>query len=138
MVNKCKQIVAVFLSVVVLLSTLPVTVNMHFCGDFLIDATIYQSAKDCGMLMAKSTSSSETNIKVKDCCKDVQLQHAGQEVYQSTQKSIALEKSLWTATTSRLDTPNFIRPAVNQQIKADYPPPASKPPLFILHATWLI
>lgn len=138
MFSVSKQILAVILSVVVLLSTLTVTVNMHFCGDFLVDTALYQSAEDCGMTIEKSIPDYEPHIRVKGCCQDVQVQHAGQDIYKSNQNLVVLNKFFWTTTIFRPDAPRSILSDENQLVISDYPPPAPLQPLFILHETWLI
>lgn len=55
---------SIALSIVVVFSTLSLTIEQHFCGDFLIDAALFSEVKKCD---------SEAGVK-KPCCKDeVQL-----------------------------------------------------------------
>ena len=69
------KINAVFMALVVLLSTLSFTIDMHYCGNTLIDAAVFQKAKGCGMKMDENQNS--TSIK-KSCCKDEVITFKGQ------------------------------------------------------------
>lgn len=48
---------------VVLLSTVSFTIEKHYCGDVLIDISVFKNAANCGM------ESAET-LQEKSCCKD--------------------------------------------------------------------
>lgn len=41
--------VALFLAFVVLFSTMSFTIDMHFCGNTLVETAIFHKAKGCGM-----------------------------------------------------------------------------------------
>lgn len=58
---------------VVLCSTMSFTIDMHYCGDTLVDTAIFQQVESCGMKMQKSTLGSECTIKKMNCCSDEQL-----------------------------------------------------------------
>ncbi|MFL1012058.1 HYC_CC_PP family protein [Flavisericum labens] len=57
---------SVALALLVLISTMSFAIEKHYCGDTLVDAAIFSSAKGCGMEMSKT----ETGIKKNNCCKD--------------------------------------------------------------------
>jgi|TARA_Y100000385_G_C12893258_1_gene550957 hypothetical protein len=57
------KIFAVTLSALVLLSTFSFTVEKHYCGNTLVDVSVFSEVKGCDMEM-KATS------KKKTCCKD--------------------------------------------------------------------
>ena len=42
---------AISMSFVVLFSTMSFTINMHYCGDTLVETALFQKAKGCGMEM---------------------------------------------------------------------------------------
>lgn len=59
------------LAVLVLFSTLSVTVEKHFCGDVLIDVSVFSEVEKCGM---EAFAKAQEIITKKPCCKDeVQL-----------------------------------------------------------------
>lgn len=61
------KIVATFLSIIVLLSSMSFTVDKHFCGETLVDVSYFGKANDCGM---KMNMSSESPKMKKKCCKN--------------------------------------------------------------------
>ena len=71
------KIASIFLALVVFLSTMSFTVDMHFCGDFLVDAALFSKAESCGMEM-KTTTSDSCSVSKKDCCSDENLIVVGQ------------------------------------------------------------
>ena len=66
------------MAVVVLFSTMSFTVDMHYCGDTLMDTAVFHKVKSCGMEMGKP-SSEDCNITIKDCCTDEQISIDGQD-----------------------------------------------------------
>ena len=56
------------LAFLVLFSTVSFTVEKHFCGDTLIDSSVFFAAEKCDMEMSDSDSS--PTLK-KHCCKDI-------------------------------------------------------------------
>ena len=60
-----------------LLSTLSFTVDMHYCGDMLVNAAIFHNAESCGMDM-EGTVSHHSDIKNK-CCSKKQIHVQGQD-----------------------------------------------------------
>ena len=56
--------ISVFMAFLVMLSTVSVTIEKHYCGGDLIDVGVFEEAEKCSMEMtAKSV--------VKSCCEDV-------------------------------------------------------------------
>jgi len=81
---------------VVLFSTMSFTLDMHYCGDTLVDTAIFQKAKGCGMEM-KSPSTKGCAITKKNCCSDAQLVLAGQNELQLKVASLSFEQQLFIA-----------------------------------------
>ena len=55
---------------VVVFSTMSFSIDMHYCGDTLVDSTMFGSAANCGMEMEK-TSTKECSISKKNCCNNL-------------------------------------------------------------------
>ncbi len=55
------------LALLVLFSTVSLTVEKHYCGKVLIDASIFSEARKCGM---EKGESSKVVAMEKSCCKD--------------------------------------------------------------------
>ena len=66
---------------VVLFSTMSFAVNMHYCGNTLVETAIFKKAKGCGMEMQKPSTEGCSIIK-KNCCSDEQIIVDGQDELQ--------------------------------------------------------
>jgi len=75
------NVFSIALAILVLLSTVSFTIEKHYCGDVLIDVSIFTEAENCGM--APSEIEPSKLIK-KSCCKDeIEFMH-GQDVLKFT------------------------------------------------------
>ena len=84
------------MAVIVLFSTLSFTVNMHYCGDTLVETAIFQKAKGCGMEMQKP-SRNDCSVTKKNCCKDEQSVVDGQDELQLQIDTISFEQQIFIA-----------------------------------------
>lgn len=78
------------MSVLVLVSTLSVSIEKHYCGEHLVDVSIFAEAEKCGMeadSMATKSSEEERLIMKKSCCTDVVDLVEGQD-------ELSLEKTI--------------------------------------------
>ena len=87
---------ALVMALVVLFSTLSFTVNMHYCGDSLVETAVFQKAKGCGMDMEKP-SSEGCAITKKNCCNNEQLVVKGQDELQLQIDKIVFEQHTFIA-----------------------------------------
>ena len=62
------KVFSAFLALVVLLSTLSFTIEKHFCGDVLVDVSIFTEVEKCAM---EAYEMELSKISKKSCCKDV-------------------------------------------------------------------
>ena len=81
---------------VVLFSTMSFTIDMHFCGDTLVDTALFREAKNCGMEMQKP-SSSECSITKKNCCSDKQIIVDGQDELKRSFEKLTPEQQQFVA-----------------------------------------
>lgn len=87
-----KKIISVTLALLVLFSTFSLTIEKHFCGDFLIDISYFGKAEDCVNQIGQSCNTSEIITK-SNCCKDEIQQIKGQDKLQKASKEkIKIEK----------------------------------------------
>ena len=63
----------------VLLSTMSFTVGMHYCGDQLVDFSLFEAVDNCAMKAPASKSSGECALMKMDCCTDVEIVMEGQD-----------------------------------------------------------
>ncbi len=75
------RIGSVFLALLLLFSTLSFSVGMHYCGDHLVDFSLFKKAEDCGMMPVAETPSGDCTLARAgmDCCTDVQVLVEGQD-----------------------------------------------------------
>jgi len=93
------KIMSLVMALVVLLSTTSFTVNMHYCGDNLVDMKIYQEAEGCGMEIPMTNSTSETALSKTPCCKNEQLLIQGQNELQTPIDSLSFSIEYFVVST---------------------------------------
>ena len=85
-----KNISAFLLSCLVLLSSMSIAIDQHFCGDEVIDVSYFGKANHCGMEEV-SSNSSIPSLKRDHCCKD-EITFFESFLY-NTEKSLSLYDS---------------------------------------------
>ncbi len=90
------KIMSFAMTVVVLFSTMSFTINMHYCGDTLVETAIFQKAKGCGMEMQKP-STEGCAVTKKNCCKNEQALVDGQDELQFSVDTISFEQQVFIA-----------------------------------------
>jgi hypothetical protein len=131
------KIMSFAMAFVVLFSTMSFTINMHYCGDTLVETAIFQKAKGCGMEMGKP-SSKGCAITKKDCCKNEQLLVDGQDELQFQVDNITFEQQLFI--TSFVYTYSNLFEGFDKTITSYevYEPPLVIRQLYKLDETYLI
>ena len=74
-----RNITAVSLACLVLLSTMSFTINKHFCGDYLVSTSVVVKATTCGMEKQMPSTKKDCSILKKNCCKEVSQLIEGQD-----------------------------------------------------------
>lgn len=82
---------------VVLITTMSFTVDMHYCGDTLVEMAVFHEAKGCGMEMEKPSTDACAFSK-KNCCDDKKVTVEGQDELQQTYQKIAFDQQLFVTT----------------------------------------
>ena len=90
------KIMSLVMAFVVLFSTMSFTINMHYCGDTLVETAIFHKAKGCGMEMEKP-STEGCAITKKNCCDDKQLAIEGQDELQMQFDKVSFEQQVFIA-----------------------------------------
>ncbi|MGJ5640571.1 hypothetical protein I3217_00455 [Formosa sp. S-31] len=86
------------MALVVVFSTLSFSVDMHYCGDSLVDLAINKEAKTCGMDMQESTTPQMSKM-AKGCCSDTKIQVDGQdELKLNTLDQLSFDQFTFVAT----------------------------------------
>ena len=131
------KILGVLMSFVVLFSTMSFTIDMHYCGDTLVETAIFHKAKGCGMEMEKP-STGDCAIVKKNCCNDEQLIVDGQSELQLVVDSISLEQQVFIASFVYSYISLFEGLHENSSSYEAYKPPLVIRQIFKLDETFLI
>ncbi|MFI0429190.1 HYC_CC_PP family protein [Mariniflexile sp. HMF6888] len=131
------KIMSIFMSFVVLFSTMSFTIDMHYCGDTLMDTAIFHKAKTCGMEIQKTAASSCSIVK-KGCCKEEQIVVKGQDELKIAFEKLSFDQQIFVA--------SFVYSYVNlfEYIEekaytiSEYPPPLIVKNIYKLDETYLI
>lgn len=130
------------MALVVLFSTLSFNKISHFCGDNLVDSSIFSNLKTCGMdmesMVVASQSSADCAITKKNCCSEENELVQGQDELQLTFDQLTLDQHVFVATFVTTYVMLF-EPVkeLTPNVKA-YPPPLIVKPIYKLDETYLI
>ena len=126
------------MAIVVLFSTMSFTIDMHYCGDTLMDAAIFQKAKACGMEMEAAATSSICSMVKKDCCKEDQIIVKGQDELKISFEKLSIDQQFFVA--SFVYTFINLFESIEQKAIAfkEYSPPNVIKQIYKLDETYLI
>ena len=122
---------------VVLFSTMSFTINMHYCGDNLVETTIFHKAKGCGMEMEKP-STEGCSITKKNCCDDKQLVIEGQDELKLQFDKLTFEQQQFVASFVYTYIDLFEGLDKNVYSYEEYKPPLVVRQIFKIDETYLI
>ena len=135
-IHKC---MAVFMATVVLMTTMSFTLEMHYCGDSLVDFSFLHQVESCGMEKAQGITNCETStVSEKSCCTDKQLIIEGQEDLKVSFDYLTLEQQVFVASFTFSYISLFEGIESNKVLFVDYSPPFVKQDVQVLHQTFLI
>ena len=124
---------------VVLFSTMSFTVDMHFCGDTLVDFSLISEAKSCGMEKAQPIKRCENpEMTSTSCCTDQLLVKEGKDDLKISFDTLSFEQQTFIAafTYSYI---NLFEGTESEEVPfEDYPRPFVKRDVQVLHQTFLI
>ncbi|WP_271855611.1 HYC_CC_PP family protein [Patiriisocius marinus] len=130
---------AVFMAAVVFMTTMSFTVDMHYCGDTLVDFSFIQSAKTCGMEKVQATKGCEKSmLSEKSCCSDEQMVKQGQDDLKTSFDTLSFEQQTFIAAFTYSYIKLFEGTASTDVSYKDYPPPFVKRDVQVLHQNFLI
>ena len=140
---KMKQFIhksmAVFMAAVVLMTTMSFTVDMHYCGDTLVDFSFVRQVETCRMEKEQVTPSCEKPmVSQKSCCSDEQMVKQGQDDLKTSFDTLSFEQQTFIAAFTYSYIKLFEGTASTDVSYKDYPPPFVKRDVQILHQTFLI
>ena len=131
------KIMSLLMAFVVLFSTMSFTVNMHYCGDTLVETTLFNKAKGCGMEMEKP-STEGCSITKKNCCDDKQLVIDGQDELKLNFDKLTFEQQQFVASFVYTYINLFEGLDKNVSSYEEYKPPLVVKQIFKIDETYLI
>lgn len=127
------------MAAVVLMTTMSFAVDMHYCGDTLVDFSFVHQVESCGMEKAQVIANCETSTaSEKSCCTDKQLIIEGQEDLKISFDQLTLEQQVFVASFTFSYINLFEGIETNEVPFLDYAPPFLKQDVQVLHQTFLI
>ncbi|WP_282055747.1 HYC_CC_PP family protein [Maribacter luteus] len=131
------KILSISMAFVVLFSAMSFTVDMHYCGDTLVETAIFSKAKGCGMEMEKPFTDG-CSITKKNCCDDEQLVVDGQDELQLQVDKITFEQQVFIASFVYTYINLFEGLDNNVSSYEEYKPPLVVRQIFKIDETYLI
>ncbi len=126
------------MALVVLFSTFSFTVDQHYCGDVLVDFSLFGKAQACGMQLQQAMDSQEQHLTKKGCCEDQTLSIAGQHDLKISLEKISFEQHQFIAALVYTYLNHFEGLPENIVPFTHYPPPVLVKDILILDQTFLI
>lgn len=123
---------------IVMLSTMSFTVDMHFCGDKLVDWAVFDEAKPCVMQAKQDKSRATCPIMKKNCCSDEQITIEGQDELKITKDILTPEQQVFVAVFFNTYLYLLEEDADRQVVIDDYPPPLPPKDFQVLYQQFLI
>lgn len=128
---------SIVMAFLVLFSTLSFTIDMHYCGETLVDTAIFKKAKGCGMEM-QNPSTKDCSMTKKNCCSDKQIFVDGQDELKISFDTLSFEQQQFVV--------SFIYTYINlfegfvEEINSfqEYKPPLVVRQIYKLDETYLI
>ena len=128
------------MALLLMFSTLSFSMDMHYCGDHLVDFSLFKKAESCGM-MASSDDAPGDCALVKsnmDCCTDVQILVEGQDDFKVSFDQLTDDQQLFLSVF--VFTYNNLFEGVDDTSPKvwEYSPPPLIRDIQVLHQTFLI
>lgn len=135
-----RKIASISMALIVLFSTMSFSVDMHYCGDHLVDFSLSEKVDTCMMKAELSKSSSECAVMdmEMDCCSDVEIVIDGQDDLKISFEQLTFDQQLFVASFAYTYINLFERLDENIIPFKDYSPPPLIRDIQILDQTFLI
>lgn len=130
---------AVFMAGVVLFTTMSFAVDVHYCGNTMVDFSFVQKADTCGMEKLSPISSCEnSSINEKSCCKDEQFVKQGQQDLKISFDQLSFGQQIFVASFAYSYISLFEATQSTDAAFVTLPPPFIERDVQVLHQTFLI
>ena len=126
------------MALLVLLSTFSFTVEAHYCGETLVDSSLFSTPDSCGMDMDAKPEIEGCAVSMKDCCSDEELLLDGQKDLKSSSEKLTTEQQvfLYSYICTYIDL--FEGLDENSSAYLDYRPPVVTRQIYKLDESYLI
>ena len=132
-----KNIVSFSMALLVLTSTMSFTISEHYCGDELVDTSLFVKADTCGMEMPVSQSN-DTNFKTNGCCNDVVQVIEGQDDLKPTVVKLEFRQQIFLVAYAFSYDALFVDVDKNSLPFQTYTPPLLVKDIQVLDAVFII
>lgn len=94
-----RKITSISMALIVLLSTMSFSVDMHYCGDHLVDFSFTEKVDSCMMKTEMSKPSTDCTVTEMDidCCSDFKLVIEGQDDLKISLDQLTFVQQLFVA-----------------------------------------
>lgn len=126
------------MALLVLFSTLSFTVESHYCGNLLVDTSLFGPAKSCGMDLSQTKSSKEDTLEGKNCCNNEQITVNGQNELNVSFDNLTNDQQNFVALFVQAYINLFESLENKVSSLLEYPPPLIVKNIYKLDETYLI
>ena len=135
-----RKITSISMALIVLFSTMSFSVDMHYCGDHLVDFSIFDSVDTCIMKAEMSKSSSECSVMEMemDCCTNVEVVLEGHDDLKISFDQLTFDQQVFVASFIYAYITKFEGLDENIVTFKEYSPPPLIRDIQILDQTFLI
>jgi len=135
MYKRFQQFISVAMALLVLISTLSLSIEKHYCGDHLVDVAFFTDVQKCGMEAADT----DTVLTKNSCCKDVVDLLEGQDELslEKTKNLNTNQKAFIMSFASVFSGLNLLEPQKKKQFE-HYSPPKVVQDIQVLNEVFLI
>ena len=93
------KIASISMATLVLISTMSFTIDMHHCGDTLVDFSVFHNALTCGMeKQPQPHTDCESKIAANSCCTDSQIVVEGHDDIKMSFDQLSIEQQAFVTT----------------------------------------
>lgn len=131
------KIASFLMALIVFFSTTSFTIDKHFCGDVLVDSSIFSEAKPCDMELQNLSDSNDCSLK-DDCCRDEQIVFQGHNDLKTSVNTMSFEQQVFVASFVYSYINLFEDFETDNNSFRDYSPPPLVRDIQVLDQTFLI
>ena len=136
------KITSTLMALIVLLSTMSFSVDMHYCGDHLVDFSMFDKVDTCMMKAEKSKDSNSCEVMEMEtetsCCSDIEVTIEGQDDLKISFDNLTFEQQQFVYSFAYYFVSLFEAEDENITPFRDYVPPPLLRDVQILDQTFLI